>query len=127
LPTPRRLAALAIGDPNGAPIWPAFATLALLAGNQVLTAGAASSAAIAHGFATPGSCVFLISTQGPLSIIFGAAGVGAAAVDATSIMLPAAGVYLVDPGPNPLFTHFRHIRAGAADAIFQISAVATQQ
>lgn len=124
MPTPRRLAALALGDPNGAPIWPAFATLALLANNQVLTAGAASSAAIATGVAA-GSSVFLISTQGPMSIIFGLAGVGAAAVDATSIMLPAAGVYLVDAGITA--THFRHIRAGAADAIFQISPVATQQ
>lgn len=124
MPTPRRLAALALGDPNGAPIWPAFATLALLANNQVLTAGPASSAAIATGVAA-GSSVFLISTQGPMSIIFGLAGVGAAAVDATSIMLPAAGVYLVDPGITA--THFRHIRAGAADAIFQISPVATQQ
>lgn len=123
MPTPRRLAALSISDANGAPIWPAFATLALLAANQVLTAGAASSAAIASGVAA-GSSVFLISTQGPISIIFGLAGVGAAAVDATSIMLPAAGVYLVDPGITA--THFRHIRAGAADAIFQISPVPTQ-
>lgn len=126
MPQPRRLASLTLGDPNGQQIWPAFATLALAAGNQLLTAGAASSAAIAHA-QTPGSTAFLIATQGPISIIFGASGVGAAAVDNTSIMLPAAGVYLVDPGPNVLFTHFRHIRAGAADAIFQITPVALQQ
>lgn len=124
MPTPRRLANLSISDANGAPIWPAFSTLALLANNQVLTAAVASSAAIATGVAA-GSSVFLISTQGPISIRFGTSGVAAAAVDATSIMLPTAGVYLVEPGLTA--THFRHIRAGAADAIFQISPVPTQQ
>lgn len=123
MPTPRRLAALSLSDQNGAPIWPAFATLALLAANQVLTAGAASSAAIATGVAA-GSSAFLISTQGPLSIRFGLVGVAAAAVDANAIMLPAAGIYLVDPGLTA--THFTHIRAGAADAIFQISPIPTQ-
>lgn len=123
MPTPRRLASLSIADANGAPVWPAFATLALLANNQVLTAAVASSAAIAltAGGATN---VYLVATQGPISLIFGLAGVGAAAVNNTSIMLPAAGVYLVDGGLT--CTHVRHIRAGAADAIFQISPVPTQ-
>ena len=127
MPTPRRLAALSLADANGAPIWPAFATLALVAGNLVLTAAVASSAAIVlPGAGAPPAAgnVFLVSTAGPIGLIFGLVGVGAAALDATTIQLPAAGVYLVDAGLTA--THFRHIRGGAADAIFQISPVPTQ-
>jgi hypothetical protein len=121
LPTPRRLADFQVQDANGYPLQ--LLALKLGTAPAVLTAAVASSAAIALP-AVGASNMILVSTQGPMSIRFGLVGVADAAVDGTSSMLPAAGIYLLDPGLTA--THFKHIRAGAADAIFQIMAIPTQ-
>lgn len=123
MPTPRRLADFQVQDSNGYPLQ----QLALKLGTAPVngTAGAASSVAVALPGAGAGAAnVFIVATQGPVCIRFGLVGVADAAVDNTSQMLPAAGVYLLDAGLTA--THFKHIRGGAADALFQILAVPTQ-
>ena len=125
MPTPRRLSDFQVQDTNGLPLQ--ALALKLGTGNAVLTAAVASSAEIAlPGAGVPQGAgnLFLISTQGPMSIRFGTTGMAAAGVDNTSQHLPVAGLYLCDAGL--LATFFRHIRAGAADVIFQIMAIPTQ-
>lgn len=124
LPTPRRLADNQVLDSNGYPL-PQLA-LKLGTGNVVGVTGAASSAAIAlPGAGAPPAAgnVYLLLAAGPMAIIFGLVGVGAAAADNTSFNIPAAGTYLLDVGL--LATHFRHIQITAAQN-FQLVAIPTQ-
>ena len=122
MPTPRRIADNQVLGLDGYPL--PLVALKLGVGNVVAATGAASSAAIAlPGTGAGASNVYLLLAGGPMAIIFGLAGVGAAVADATSFNIPAAGSYLIDPGV--LATHFRHIQVVGAQT-FQLIAVPTQ-
>lgn len=83
------------------------------------TAGTSSTSAAAVP-ANTGLVVIRVAAPG-VSIRFGASDVAAAANDANSIMLPAAGEYLVELASTD--THFRCIRTLAADVGIQLEAL----
>lgn len=83
------------------------------------TAGAASTAEAAI---PSGGNVLLIRATGAIAIRFGATGVGAAALDADSILFVAGEApYVLRTGD----AFFRVIRAGSADVSVQLESVAT--
>lgn len=83
------------------------------------TAAAASTAAAA---VPAGGNVLLIRATDAVAIRFGASGVGAAAVDADSILFcPGEAPYILNQGE----THFRVIRVGTADVPVQLESVET--
>jgi len=83
------------------------------------TAAAASTAAAAI---PSGGNVLLIRATDAVAIRFGASTVGAAAVDANSILFcPGEAPYVVKSGE----THFRVIRVGTADVPVQLESVGT--
>ena len=85
--------------------------------NATATAASTSAAAIPSG-----GSVLLIRATEAVAIRFGASGVGAAAVDANSILFcPGEAPYVVTPGE----THFRVIRVGTADVPVQLESVGT--
>lgn len=124
MPNPRRLSDFMVADLNGGPF--ENYALKLGTGNVASASGAASSAEIPlPGAGAPPAAgnVFLLVCTGPMVIRFGTTGMGAAAVDNTSTLVPAAGTWLLDAGL--LATHFRHIQVTAA-ATFQLLAIPTQ-
>lgn len=83
------------------------------------TAGAASTSAVAI---PAGGNILLIRATDSIAIRFGASGVGAAAVDADSILfISGEAPYVLKAGE----THFRVIRVGSADVAVQLESVAT--
>jgi len=85
----------------------------------VATAGGSSTAAAAI---PAGGNVLMIRAVAAIWIRFGAAGVGAAAADANSILFVAGeSPYLLKNGE----THFRVLRAGTDDVLLQLESVAT--
>lgn len=86
----------------------------------------AAVASTAEAAVPAGAKLIMLRASGPIAIRFGLTGVGAAAVDANSILIGAAGEFPVD---IPLhtdgtpFTFFRVIRAGLADAFVQLESV----
>ena len=90
-----------------------------LSGTRVNATAAVGSTAEA---AIPASAEHLILCRatGPIAIRFGTTGMGAAAVDANSILFPAGEA----PIPLPLgTTHFRVIRASGSDAFMQLETI----
>lgn len=85
------------------------------------TAGVASTAEAA---VPAGGALLMVRATGPIAIRFGNTGVGAAAVDANSILFPSGEapvrIPLVSDVPA---THFRVIRASGSDAFVQLESV----
>lgn len=95
------------------------AQLLPLTGTRVnATAGSASTseAALPAGHAG----LFMVRATGPMAIRFGTTGMGAAAVDANSLLFPAGEAPV---RTDPTATHFRVIRASSSDASVQIESV----
>jgi hypothetical protein len=101
--------------PGGIPI-----QIVLGTGTRVnATAGAASTAAVA---VPAGGNILLIRATDSIAIRFGGASVGAAAVDADSILfISGEAPYVLKTGE----THFRVIRVGSSDVAVQLESVAT--
>lgn len=85
----------------------------------------ATTASTAEAAVPTAGALTLVRVAAPgVSIRFGATGMGAAANDANSIMLPAAGDYLIQLAATD--THFRCIRTLAADVGIQLEALSAQ-
>lgn len=83
------------------------------------TANAAGTAEAALPAGCAGNVVVVRATDA-IAIRFGATGMGAAAIDADSILFPAGEA----PVPVPsTATHFRCIRVGSADVAVQLETV----
>lgn len=89
-------------------------------GTRVNATATTASTAEAAVPANTGLIVVRVAAPG-VSIRFGATGMDAAANAATSIMLPAAGEYLIELAATD--THFRCIRTLAADVGIQLEAL----
>jgi hypothetical protein len=84
----------------------------------------AAVASTAEAAVPAGGALLMVRATGPIAIRFGNTGVGAAAVDANSILFPAGEapvrIPLVSDVPA---THFRVIRASGSDAFVQLESV----
>jgi hypothetical protein len=84
----------------------------------------AAVASTAEAAVPAGAALIMLRATGPVAIRFGNTGVGAAAVDANSILFPAGEapvrIPLVSDVPA---THFRVIRASGSDAFVQLESV----
>lgn len=85
--------------------------------NATATVGSTSEAALPAGCA--GGLVVVRAVEA-IALRFGATGMGAAAVDADSILFPAGEAPLPVPATA---THFRCIRVGSADVAVQLETV----
>lgn len=82
----------------------------------------AAAASTAEAAVPAGGKILLIRALDAVAIRFGAVGMGAAAVDANSILFCAGEApYVLKPGE----THFRVIRVGSADVAVQLESVGT--
>ena len=85
------------------------------------TAGVASTAEAA---VPTGAALVMLRATGPVAIRFGNTGVGAAAVDANSMLFPAGEAPVKIPLVSDVpATHFRVIRASGSDAFIQLESV----
>lgn len=85
------------------------------------TAGVASTAEAAL---PAGAVMVVLRATGPVAIRFGNTGVGAAAIDANSILFPAGEAPVKIPLVSDVpATHFRVIRASGSDAYVQFENV----
>jgi hypothetical protein len=97
-----------------------------LAGQRVNATAATASTAEA---ALPtGARLVMVRATGPMAIRFGDTGMGAAAVDANSILFPSGEAPVAVPlnATKTPYTHFRVIRASGSDAFVQIEMVNIQ-
>lgn len=84
----------------------------------------AASTSTAEAAVPAGAALLMVRATGPMAIRFGNTGMGAAAVDANSILFPAGEapvrIPLISDVPA---THFRVIRASSSDAFVQLESV----
>lgn len=84
----------------------------------------AAVASTAEAAVPAGSRLLVVRATGPIAIRFGATGVGAAAVDANSMLFPAGEAPVSLPmAADVVATHFRVIRASGSDAFVQLESV----
>ena len=87
----------------------------------------AAVASTAEAAVPSGARLVMVRATGPIAIRFGATGMGAAAVDANSILFPAGEAPVRVPlAADVLATHFRVIRASGSDAFVQVEGVVLQ-
>lgn len=95
----------------------------MLQGTGTRVNATAASSSTAEAVVPAGGEVLIIRATDVVAIRFGATGVGAAAVDANSILfLGGEAPYVLKDGE----THFRVIRVGSADVAVQLESVDTQ-
>ena len=85
----------------------------------------AAVASTAEAALPTGAALVVVRSTGPMAIRFGNTGVGAAAVDANSLLFPSGEAPVAVPlhtDGTPV-THFRVIRASGSDAFVQIEGV----
>ena len=84
----------------------------------------AAVASTAEAAVPAGAHLVMVRATGPIAIRFGNTGVGAAAVDANSILFPAGEAPVKIPLVSDVpATHFRVIRASGSDAFVQLESV----
>jgi hypothetical protein len=87
----------------------------------------AAVASTAEATLPTGARLVMVRATGPMAIRFGDTGVGAAAVDANSMLFPSGEAPVAVPlnATGTPVTHFRVIRASGSDAFVQIEGVVT--
>ena len=96
--------------------------LQIVQGTGTRVNATAAAASTAEAAVPAGGDVLLIRATDAIAIRFGATGMGAAAVDANSILFVAGeSIYVLKSGE----AFFRVIRVGAADVPVQLESVAT--
>ena len=84
----------------------------------------AAVASTAEAAVPAGAKLVMVRATGPIAIRFGNTGVGAAAVDANSMLFPAGEAPVKIPLVSDVpATHFRVIRASGSDAFVQLESV----
>lgn len=102
--------------------YPGGAPIQILSGTTTRVNATATAASTAEAAIPAGGNILLIRATDAVAIRFGATGMAAAAVDATSILFcPGEAPYILNNGE----THFRVIRVGAADVPVQLESVGT--
>lgn len=112
---------MALNMVNGAFKFANGQTLQLLPLSGVRVNATAAVASTAEAALPAGTeHLVIVRATGPMAIRFGATGMGAAAVDANSILFPAGEAPVPVPSGS---THFRVIRASGSDAFVQLEAI----
>lgn len=102
--------------------YPGGQPVQILSGSTVRVNATAAAASTAEAAVPAGGNLLLIRATDAVAIRFGATGMGAAALDANSILFcPGEAPYILNPGE----THFRVIRVGSSDVPVQLESVAT--
>lgn len=84
----------------------------------------AAVASTAEAAVPAGAALIMLRATGPVAIRFGNTGMGAAAVDANSMLFPAGEAPVKIPLVSDVpATHFRVIRASGSDAFVQLENV----
>lgn len=93
--------------------------------SRVRVNATATAASTAEAALPTGARLVVVRATGPMAIRFGNTGVGAAAVDANSMLFPSGEAPVAVPlhSDGTPYTHFRVIRASGSDAFVQIEGV----
>jgi hypothetical protein len=104
--------------------FPGGDTVQMLPLSGVRVNATAASSSTSEAALPAGAALLMVRATGPMAIRFGNTGMGAAAIDANSLLFPAGEapvkVPLISDVPA---THFRVIRASGSDAYVQIESV----